>query len=145
VIVTRDLTPAELAAILRPSLLRLTRTIRNQRIDTSVTLTHLAALATLDVRGPMSPGELANLERVQPPSMTKILAKLESKGLIDRRPHPSDGRQAIVSLTDAGLDLVASERSAREAWLSVRLAELTEQERALLREVQPLLDKLASL
>src|ERR1700709_811562 len=75
---------AELAAILRPSLLRLTRTIRNQRVDESVTLTLLAALMTLDKRGPLSPGELAGLERVQPPSMTKILAKLEEKGLIAR-------------------------------------------------------------
>src|SRR5690349_2813388 len=67
----------ELAALLRPSLLRLTRMIRNQRVDTSVTLTQLSAINILWKKGPMSAGELAAQERVQPPSMTKVLASLE--------------------------------------------------------------------
>ncbi|MEP7021121.1 MAG: MarR family transcriptional regulator, partial [Pseudonocardiales bacterium] len=74
-------TIAELAAHLRPSLLRLTRTIRNQRVDMSVTLTQLSAMGTLHKHGPMSAGELANCERVQPPSMTKVLSMLEERGL----------------------------------------------------------------
>jgi DNA-binding MarR family transcriptional regulator len=135
---------AELAAILRPSLLRLTRTIRNQRVDESVTLTLLAALMTLDHRGPLSPGELAALERVQPPSMTKILVKLEEKGLIARTPHPTDRRQVVVVATDAGRALLAQERQERNAWLSTRLATITPAERELLARVAPLLDKLAA-
>lgn len=136
---------AELAAVLRPSLLRLTRTIRNQRVDESVTLTLLAALMTLDKCGPMSPGELAGHERVQPPSMTKILAKLEDKGLVERAPHATDRRQVVVTVTDAGRALLANERRERDAWLSTRLAMITPAERELLARVAPLLDTLAAL
>jgi DNA-binding MarR family transcriptional regulator len=133
----------DLAALLRPSLLRLTRLIRNQRVDMTVTLTQLSAMATLANCGPMSAGELANRERVQPPSMTKVLANLEERELVRRAAHPSDKRQAIIEITDAGLALLDSERKTRDAWLSRRLAELTPEERALLRDVIPILDKLA--
>jgi DNA-binding MarR family transcriptional regulator len=133
----------DLAALLRPSLLRLTRLIRNQRVDMTVTLTQLSAMATLATCGPMSAGELANRERVQPPSMTKVLANLEERELVRRAAHPSDKRQAIIEITDAGLALLDSERKTRDAWLSRRLAELTPEERALLRDVIPILDKLA--
>ena len=138
-------TIAELAAQLRPSLLRLTRLIRNQRVDMSVTLTQLSAMNTLAKSGPMSAGELANCERVQPPSMTKVLAHLEERGLVRREPHPTDRRQAIIGITQAGIDLLASERRSRDAWLTQRLAQLTPEERAVMRDVVPLLDKLAEL
>jgi DNA-binding MarR family transcriptional regulator len=133
----------DLAALLRPSLLRLTRLVRNQRVDMTVTLTQLSAMATLANAGPMSAGELANRERVQPPSMTKVLANLEERGLVRRAVHPSDKRQAIIEITDAGVALLESERRSRDAWLSRRLAELTPEERSLLRNVVPILDKLA--
>jgi DNA-binding MarR family transcriptional regulator len=133
----------DLAALLRPSLLRLTRLVRNQRVDMTVTLTQLSAMATLANCGPMSAGELANRERVQPPSMTKVLANLEERGLVGRAVHPSDKRQAIIEITEAGLALLDSERRSRDAWLSRRLAELTPEERALLHDVVPVLDKLA--
>jgi DNA-binding MarR family transcriptional regulator len=136
-------TIADLAAQLRPSLLRLTRIIRNQRVDMSVTLTQLSAMATLQNHGPMSAGELATWERVQPPSMTKVLANLEERGLVRRDAHPTDRRQAIIGITEAGTDLLASERRSRDAWLSQRLAQLTAEERATLRNVLPVLDKLA--
>jgi DNA-binding MarR family transcriptional regulator len=138
-------TIAELAAHLRPSLLRLTRIIRNQRVDMSVTLTQLSAMGTLHKHGPMSAGELANCERVQPPSMTKVLAMLEERGLVRRDAHPGDRRQAIMSITEAGIALLDSERRSRDAWLSQRLAQLTPDERAALRNVVPVLDKLAAL
>jgi DNA-binding MarR family transcriptional regulator len=138
-------TAAELAATLRPSLLRLTRMIRNQRVDLSVSLTQLSALSTLFKKGPMSAGELATHERVQPPSMTKVLATLEDKGLVSRGAHPTDRRQAIIVLTAAGADLLDSERRQRDAWLSQRLAKLSPHERAALHEVIPVLDKLAEL
>lgn len=138
-------TNAELAAHLRPSLLRLTRVIRNQRVDISVTLTQLSAMGTLHVHGPMSAGELASCERVQPPSMTKVLSILEERGLVRRDAHPGDKRQAIIAITDAGIALLDSERRSRDAWLSQRLAQLTADERALLRNVVPVLDKLAAL
>jgi DNA-binding MarR family transcriptional regulator len=100
-------------------------------------------MATLFKHGPISAGELAALERVQPPSMTKVLANLEERGLVRRAVHPSDKRQAIIEITDAGRALLESERRSRDAWLSRRLAELTPEERALLQDVVPILDKLA--
>lgn len=139
------LTAAELSAALRPSLLRLTRILRNQRVDMSVTLTQLAAMGTLRKKGPMSAGDLAAYERVQPPSMTKVLASLEDKGMVTRQAHPTDKRQVIIELTQAGIDLLDSERRQRDAWLSQRVAQLTPDERALLRDAIPLLDKLAEL
>lgn len=129
--------------MLRPSLLRVTRVIRNQRADMSVTLTQLSAMGTLFKSGPMSAGELASCERVQPPSMTKVLANLEERGLVRRDAHPTDRRQAIIAITDSGIELLDSERRSRDAWLSQRLAELTPEERTLLRNVVPVFDKLA--
>ena len=138
-------TIAELAALLRPSLLRVTRVIRNQRVDMSITLTQLSAMGTLHKHGPMSAGDLAACERVQPPSMTKVLAMLEERGLVRRDAHPGDRRQAIIAITDDGVALLDSERRSRDAWLSQRLVQLTADERALLRDVVPVLDKLAAL
>jgi len=134
---------SELASLLRPALLRLTRLVRNQRVDMSVTLTQLSAMGTLSKYGPMSAGELAGCERVQPPSMTKVLANLEERGLVRRSQHPSDRRQVIIEITAAGTALLDSERRSRDAWLSRRLASLTPEERALLQQVVPILDKLA--
>jgi DNA-binding MarR family transcriptional regulator len=136
-------TIAELASHLRPALLRLTRLVRIQRVDMSVTLTQLSAMATLAKRGPMSAGELAAYERVQPPSMTKVLANLEERCLVRRDVHPTDRRQAIIAITDEGLELLDLERRSRDAWLSKRLSTLTAEERALLQRVIPILDKLA--
>jgi len=138
------ITIPELASLLRPALLRLTRIVRNQRVDLSVTLTQLSAMWTLEKRGPMSAGELANFERVQPPSMTKVLANLEERGLVRREVHPTDRRQAIIAITDEGVTLLDSERRSRDAWLTKQLGTLTADERALLQKVIPIFDKLAA-
>jgi DNA-binding MarR family transcriptional regulator len=134
---------AELASLLRPALLRLTRLVRNQRVDTSVSLTELSAMGTLFKGGPMSAGELAACERVQPPSMSKVLANLEERGLVRRAVHPDDRRQVILAITDKGEALLESERRTRDTWLTRRLAALTGEQRDLLRRVVPILDKLA--
>jgi len=136
-------TIADLASQLRPALLRLTRLVRNQRVDMSVTLTQLSAMGTLRKNGPMSAGELAALERVQPPSMTKVLANLEERGLVRREVDPADRRCAILAITAAGEELLDSERRSRDAWLARRLATLTPEERAVLRRAAPILDRLA--
>jgi len=136
---------AELAAVLRPALMRLTRMIRIQRADTSITLTQLSAMAALEKNGPMSPGELAAYERVQPPSMTKVLAKLEEQGLVHRTVHPTDRRQAVIEISEAGLDLIDSERRSRDLWFTAQLENLDADERALLRSIVGVLDKLAEL
>ncbi len=124
--------------------MRFSRRLRNQRVDRSVTLTHLAALSTLRRHGPMSPGELAGHERVQPPSMTRVVVALEGMGLVTRSPHPTDGRQVVISLTPAADDLLAAEAQAREAWLSSRLQNLSAEDRSTLREAAAIIDKLAS-
>lgn len=133
----------ELAALLRPALLRLTRLVRNQRVDTSITLTQLSAMGTLSKHGPMSAGELAACERVQPPSMSKVLANLEDRGLVRRDQHPEDRRQVILGITEKGTELLASERRARDAWLTRHVAALSVDERDLLRRVVPILERLA--
>src|SRR6185437_12659971 len=111
----------ELASGLRLSLLRAARRIRSQRVNTSATLSQLSALATVCKHGPLSAGEVAAIERVQPPSMTKILALLEGAGWVERAAHPEDRRQSIISITAAGRDLLAAETRARDEWLSGRL------------------------
>ena len=102
----------------------------------------LSAMASLHRHGPMTPGELATCERVQPPSMTKVIAALTERGFVDRSPHPTDGRQTVVALTDAGRDYVDAEVSARERWLDAQLAQLTPDERALLHPQRPLVGRL---
>lgn len=136
---------ADLASHLRPALLRLTRLVRLQRVDMSVTLTQLSAMATLSKRGAMTAGELAAFEKVQPPSMTKVLANLEEHGFVTRAVSPGDRRQMIIAITASGEELLESERRSRDAWLSQRLAMLTADERALLRDVVPIFEKLADL
>ena len=135
---------AALAHELRLSVMRFSRRLRNQRVDTSVTLTHLAALSTLRRHGPMSPGELAAHERVQPPSMTRVVVALEGMGLVTRTPHPTDGRQVVIGLTPAADELLDAEARAREAWLSSRLQELSPEDRTTLRDAAAIMDKLAS-
>jgi DNA-binding MarR family transcriptional regulator len=131
-----------LASALRLSVVRLNRRLRGQRADTSVTLTQLAALSTLKRHGALTPGELAAHEKVQPPSMTRVLAALDERGLVERRPHPTDGRQALVELTTVGRDLLRSEVRMREAWLARKLGELSEEERSTLRSASELIDRL---
>ncbi|SDC46714.1 DNA-binding transcriptional regulator, MarR family [Geodermatophilus telluris] len=134
---------AALAHDLRLAVMRFSRRLRNQRVDTSVTLTHLAALSTLKRHGAMSPGELAAHERVQPPSMTRVVVALEAMGLVTRSPHPTDGRQVVIELTPAAEDLLGEEARAREAWLSSQLQRLTPEQRATLREAALIMEELA--
>jgi DNA-binding MarR family transcriptional regulator len=142
--VTRStLDTAALAHDLRLAVMRFSRRLRNQRVDTSVTHTHLAALSTLQRHGPMSPGELAAHERVQPPSMTRVVVALEGRGLVTRTPHPTDGRQVVIGLTDAAGTLLTEEARAREAWLSSQLQMLTPEKRATLREAAVIMEELA--
>lgn len=138
-------TDTELASMLRISVMRLARRLRAHRLDSGLTLTQLAALATLERHGPMTPGELAVHEKVQPPSVTRVIAVLESRELASRTAHPTDGRQQIVAVTTAGKGLLREDRRRREAWLSRQLAELSAADRALLRAAGPVLERLGQL
>lgn len=133
----------ELASRLRLSVIRLSRRLRSQRTDESITLTQLSALYTLGACRAMTPSELAASERVRPPSMTRVIASLEEDGLVTRRQHPTDGRQSIIEPTRAGLDLLHEEVSARERWLDKRLAELTGDERETLSRATAIIDRMA--
>jgi len=135
---------AELASTLRLAVMRLSRRLRAERADHSLTLTQVATLSTLDLHGPLTPRELADHERVQPPSMTRVLATLEALGLVSRTPHATDGRQHVVAPTAQGSALLAEDRRRREAWLARRLVELTPGERSTLREAAAILQKLVS-
>jgi len=133
----------ELTSAIRLSLLRAARRIRQQKVHTEVTWSQLSALATVFKLEPTTATAVAARERVQPPSMTKILATLESNGLIVRAPHPDDRRSATISLTPAGQKVLDDENRAREEWLADRLAGLSKTDRDLLRRVIPVLDRLA--
>jgi DNA-binding MarR family transcriptional regulator len=136
------LTDVALASELRTSVMRLARRLRRMRADTTLSLGQLAALGTLDRHGPMTPGELAAHERVQPPSMTRIVNALEETGYVSRTPHATDGRQVVVALTVAGTRLLKEDRRQREAWLAQRLRDLEPEDRELLHRAAEVLDRL---
>jgi len=136
---------AELASTMRVSVMRLSRRLRAERLQTDLSLNQLATLGTLDRHGPLTPRELAEHEKVQPPSMTRVLAGLEERKLILRTPHASDGRQHLVSLTADARTLLKEDRRKREAWLAQRLAELTQEERDVLRAAAPVIERLTRL
>jgi DNA-binding MarR family transcriptional regulator len=138
---------AGLATVLRISVSRLARRLRAERIAPGLrpglSDTQLAALAALEKHPAMTPGELAEHEKVQPPSMTRVIAALEEWNLVTRAPHPSDRRQVTLTVTQEGRELVYQLRRLRDAWLARRLRELSPQERATLRAAAPILEKLS--
>ena len=93
----------------------------------SLSATQIAALAAVSRHEALTPGELAAHEKVQPPSMTRVIARLEEMGLLTRSPHPTDRRQVVLGLTEAGDRFLNEERRRKEAWLAQRLGELREQ------------------
>ncbi len=133
---------ARLAAALRIVLLRLSRRLRAERSDESLTLSQLSALSSLAHVGRCSPSALAELERVQPPSMTRIVAALEEHGYAARAPHESDRRQAVLDLTPAGEAVLEETRRRATAWLAGALSELGAAERATLADALPLLERI---
>jgi DNA-binding MarR family transcriptional regulator len=114
------------------AVIRLARQLRFRRPDSPVSLSQLSALSTVAKEGPMTPGALAARERVRPPSMTRVIASLLDLGFVDRKGHPEDGRQVLVSVSRAGVELLEAERRASREWLQQRLAQLTAEERATL-------------
>jgi DNA-binding MarR family transcriptional regulator len=137
-----------LATAMRISVSRLARRLRVERLGlggTEMVLSdiQLAALMALDRHEAMSPGELADHEKVQPPSMTRVIAVLEERHLVQRAPHPTDRRQVILTVTPDGRALVNRVRRRREAWLAQRLQELTPEERAILQSAAPILERLS--
>ncbi len=138
-------TEAGLAAELRTSVMRLRRRLANERHpDNALSIGSMVVLGWLfgNPEG-LSLGELARAEKVRPPSMTRTVNGLEAEGHVIRSPHATDGRQMIITLTEQGRATVQADRSRRDVWLARRLAELTSQERAILRAAAPILDRLS--
>jgi DNA-binding MarR family transcriptional regulator len=122
--------------------MRLGRTLRQVR-DPSGDLhpNQLSAMAVLFNEGDLLMGELAAHERVQPPSMTRIVNGLEVQGYVARRPDPRDGRQCLVTLTATGGEVILANRKRRDEWLTVRVSRLSPAEREVLRQAVTILDK----
>ncbi|CAM5254276.1 MarR family transcriptional regulator [Streptomyces avidinii] len=137
----------DLAAVndLRSAVMRLGRRLKHQRVDESLSPTEMSVLGTLARCGQATPGELARREHVQPPSMTRIVALLEAKGLVTLEPHPDDRRQKVVRQTEEAEAMLEESRRKRNAFLAGLAAELTEDEWAKLRAAAPVLEKLAHL
>ncbi|TNH30073.1 MarR family transcriptional regulator [Micromonospora orduensis] len=135
--------PAQLAPQLRDAITRLNRRVRQARPVGDLTVTQVSALTSLRLAGAMTPRELADVERVQPPTMTKIVGKLEDRGLVRRTPHPTDGRQVILAATEGGQAVLDQFERARDEWLAHRLAALDEDERETLHRAAQILQQLA--
>ncbi|ALC22484.1 MarR family winged helix-turn-helix transcriptional regulator [Streptomyces pristinaespiralis] len=140
-------TDADVAAVnsLRSAVMRLGRRLKHQRVDESLSPTEMSVLGTLARCGSATPGELARKEHVQPPSMTRIVALLEAKGLVRLEPHPDDRRQKVVSQTEQATTMLEESRRKRNAWLASLAEGLDDEEWAKLREAAPVLEKLAHL
>ena len=138
-------TDAGLASELRLSVMRLRRRLSNERHpDNPLSMGAMAVLGCLFRNGDLTVGDLAAQERVQPPSMTRIVNALEEGGYVSRRAHETDGRQVVVVLSDQGRTTLLADRARRDAWLARRLRALTPEERDLLRRAAPVLERLAN-
>ncbi|TSB22115.1 MarR family transcriptional regulator [Streptomyces sp. NBC_01525] len=136
---------AAAVSALRGAVMRLSRRLKHQRVDESLTPTEMSVLGTLARCGHATPGELARKEHVQPPSMTRIVAMLEAKGLVRLEPHPDDRRQKVVTQTEQAEAMLAESRHKRDAWLAELATGLDDDEWAKLRAAAPVLEKLAQL
>ena len=135
---------APLAAEIRIVLNRLMRRLRQQQMADDLTMSQLSVLSLLRRAGSMTAGDLASREMVRPPSMTRLIAALEADGLIERRNHPSDGRQVLVALTEAGGSRADFEAAAREKWLSQQLVtNTTAEEREIVKKALVVLRRIA--
>jgi DNA-binding MarR family transcriptional regulator len=134
-------TDAETVTRLRLALLRTARRLR-QEVQAGVTSSQLSALAVIEREGPVTLGELANLEQVQPPTTTRVVTALEGAGLVERVPHESDRRVTRVQVTAAGNRELDRIRSARDAWLAQRLARLSPADIHRLTDALPVLERL---
>jgi DNA-binding MarR family transcriptional regulator len=132
---------AATAARLRLSVTRLSRRLR-QESTTGLTPSQVSALAVVSVHGPLTLGALAEHERVAPPSITKLITKLEADGLVNRTVDPTDRRVTHVSATKAGHDLIAESRRRKTTWLAGRIRKLAPEDQDRLAAALDVLERL---
>ena len=131
----------DLATRLRVAILRTNRRLRQEAAaDLSPTL--LAALGTISRHGPLTPSELAERERIQRPTATRLLGRLEAPGYVVRTPDPHDGRSALVAVTPTGQALLEDVRHRKDAFLARRLRTLGAEDRATLRRASEILEQM---
>jgi DNA-binding MarR family transcriptional regulator len=133
----------EIAARLRLSATRLARRLR-QESGAGLSPSQQSALAVIANYGPLTLGALAEHERVAPPSITKVVTKLESDGLVIRTPDPGDRRVCRVAMSPQGATLLEESRRRKTAWLAARISELDPDRRRRLADALDVLDELIS-
>lgn len=139
-----DLAAATTVAMqIREAITKVNRRLRQTRPVGELTIAQISALQSLQAAGALTPGELAEAERVQPPTMTRTVARLEERGLVQRTPHPTDGRQVILAPSPLGRELLVEYQRVRDEWLANRIAGLTEADRDALRRAAEILVQLA--
>ena len=136
----RTSSQADLAVRLRLVIARTARRLR-QEAGEELSPAQATALATIDRNGPLTPSELAVRERIQRPTATRLIARLEEAGLVDRTPDPLDRRSCVVSLTPAGGELLGRVRTRKDAYLARRLRDLDADERATLDRAAAILER----
>lgn len=136
--------PATVGGDLRVALTRISRRLRAERGEADLPEGQFGILTVLHKHGAMSPGSLAEHERVRPPSMTRAVNTLAELGLVEKVEHATDRRQVVVRLTPAGEREVAETRRRRDAWLTKQLSTLTEEEREILAGASELLIRIAA-
>jgi DNA-binding MarR family transcriptional regulator len=134
-------TRSDLATRLRLAITRTARRLRQEAGD-ELGPSLLAALATVGRHGPLTPSEVATRERIQRPTATRLLARLEEPGLVARTADPLDRRSSLVAITPAGEDLLAELRTRKDAYLARRLRALSVEERATLRRASDILERM---
>jgi DNA-binding MarR family transcriptional regulator len=140
----KGIAPPDLAAAAAQLRLAITRTARRLRQEAAGELSPsgAAALATVERHGPITPSELADLERVSRPTATRMIGALADRGLILRTPDPEDGRSALVAVTPAGAEALRRLRGRKNAYLARRLRGLEPEEVATLTAAAGLLERL---
>lgn len=133
----------DLGSALRLAVLRLSRRLRQESAG-EVTPSQMSALNVLARHGELTLGELAAIERIAPPSMTRIAARLEASGLLERRSDTADRRVVRVAISAAGSQLLAEMRARGDAFVSSRLRAFSPDELEVLARAAPLLERLAS-
>jgi len=134
-------TPIETAARLRLAIVRTARRLR-QEAGGELTPSSAAALATIERRGPLAPSELAELERVKRPTITRVVSRLEEAGLVERTGDPADGRASLVSITSQGSELLRRIRTRKNAYLARRLRKLEPDDLAALERAADVLERI---
>ena len=130
-----------LAARFRLAVTRLARRLRQQSGE-GLTPSQTSALAAIERHAPLTPTELATIERVQRPTATRVLNALTEAGLVEREPDPLDGRITRVRVTDAGAEVLERGRLRKTAYLARRLQRLAPEDLATLERAAELIEDL---